>query len=1381
MAGNPKTASFVDDFRNEMLNEAMWTYTGTRPTVYPMDTASMVRGLQMPPGSSVVSVSPSLTDRYDFNDSEVVFIVGRWGSGTLTSFSLVQDDYRYTISYDDGVLTLTAVEAGVTRTENYTTMVGGVTTTVNNWKIRYLRIAHSATTGRVEFYGGLALDGSDQRSLTRALGTAAGVLTPPAAKINSMNITIARSAGSGSNLLVRAVNAPAGGLRRYPNNPGAYLIRDFSSWTSRMSGSFKSFVDTMSHEWKVLSVGLTNAITVTDSSLTQRALTIRGNGTTRTIIRSGIAVRIKDVSLEAKFIPVSLPNVGSNFGFMWRATNLAIARYQLHVTKTEAMVAAYYNSYNVLSATSSPRVPLISVPLETIEGVAYTWRVSHFDDRITVYRDDEEIMSFTELNNYVPDSGHIGFEAGDFSSGSADTVVKVEYVKAVPSYDERTFATGISFQNRGLGVYVKEGRRDGTKTFQSDDPAVVDRLEDELGTKFNTVFHYTAASNTVDAPLIAAATRYAQQGRTNVISWNSFSGNQLSAIISGSMNSVIDAWGAALNTIPGTVFVAPLPYPDLFTPWSPYSYDYTNTATTGTSTGMTKTGATWTTNQYQNGTARWIDQAGVMRWSKIASNTATALTFSTTQTGTAIPVSGTRFYLRAPSGAGTAAEYRAAFRYIHDRLAANGCRAGLVFGMNWNADPDVSGSAYTSAFSDVNPGDGYYDAYMIRAVNTGLTVDETAQNWRSVSRMLQGGAAPGDPLLPKTGVTPYYQMRSHSPSKPMFLLTGTAETHSLFNNFEHGYGGIGVTASNSGSETNDPFDSMFAGSGGSSQYFVPTDVTLYSKEDFSGQRALRFLIPTAGDSKYGEYVLPSAGVTRSSYNLYIRFDDLGAGAERAAVIDVRDSGNSVVTRVVVDGPTGVVTLQNAAGTTIGTLSTTVVEAVWYRLNLEMDTGTSGNHKLHLKMTAITSRFADKPDSYNSRVLVTGLTMNAPLRVRFGGTVTGATNNIRSGFEIESPKVSWDTTAETYSKAKWIEDMLSTRGFPQISKIIMFSSDQTDDTIIYSGNTTRFGSNMVDTRLTGSRYTKSKVIPLFTGADTAKVHTRPQLKEVGYEPTAAVGNVEYMYFKEEGHAPLYVVPRLGGILLRDFDLGSPSVRAAVEQRPSSDGTNDYTRHVGSKAVSLSFVTFDDPSGSAAFYNEVVSSWAHPRRRPLLVYKLKNTGERTIRLRPESNIGSWSTDGIRTGFKETQLQLVGIDGKDYSTEVNSVLIPADIQTPVNTPGTASTPPIIRIYGGSTGCLNPSIALVSEEAKTYGNTARVSFGTETANVYVAPGNFLEIDMDKRSAQLNGTAGYGNSYLRHMVDRQWFVLDPYYNNILLQTDDSNGYAEVIWRDAYL
>lgn len=104
-------------------------------------------------------------------------------------------------------------------------------------------------------------------------------------------------------------------------------------------------------------------------------------------------------------------------------------------------------------------------------------------------------------------------------------------------------------------------------------------------------------------------------------------------------------------------------------------------------------------------------------------------------------------------------------------------------------------------------------------------------------------------------------------------------------------------------------------------------------------------------------------------------------------------------------------------------------------------------------------------------------------------------------------------------------------------------------------------------------------------------------------------------------------------------------------------------------------------------------------------------------------------------------------------------------VNNTGTRPTPPVLRVYGY---CTSPQIVLIDADARIALTGA------------VAPGDYLEIDVQARTVRLNGTSpaqGMVNS-----ADTTWFDLPRGTSTIqlLAGANDAVARCDVLYRPAY-
>lgn len=540
-----------------------------------------------------------------------------------------------------------------------------------------------------------------------------------------------------------------------------------------------------------------------------------------------------------------------------------------------------------------------------------------------------------------------------------------------------------------------------------------------------------------------------------------------------------------------------------------------------------------------------------------------------------------------------------------------------------------------------------------------------------------------------------------------------------------------------------------------------------------------------GPKTYGSWVLPTTPTTqRLSFGGYFMFTGLGTASSGCNIMELRKSGVSRY-QLRLDTATGGLSVESSEGTRVSSISTVLTNSTWYRIEFDLefnpDTLTAQNMVVKVYNPAI----SDAPGGHleSDSFGPSQLDLVIPDEVRVGVMTSDSQPGFTGVMYADDIKISFDCYTEIYSKAAWIADLLATRGYPQVTTTILFSGVGINDVTGTGIASLDYKRNDVDTRLNGATYTRANIIESFSSdTDSGRIHQRPQIRSVDYVDVATTGALEYMRLEEVGYAPLVLSPRMGGVLLRDFNLGSPSVRAAIEERTTDDGSLDYSQFFGTKGVTLNFLCFTDTAGSVGFYQDALTAWVNPSRRPTLVYKMKGGIEKSVRLRPDTVNRGWTVDGVRTDTNELQLQFVAIDGKDFSTLENSVLLPYNEVVQLVTPGTAGTSPIVRFWGGTTGSTNPMVIHLSEESRSGFDTARVGIGNSSPrNIIIPSGQFVEVDMLARTVQLNGLPGPESSYMRNLSARQWFRLTPYYNDLIFQSTDGNGFATVHWRDSYL
>ena len=529
-----KASTLVDDFRNKYVDNLLWTVTGS--AYHNNFEGTTPRGLLVTTNSLVTSYNGLVgIKRLDLYDSEVVWTINSWIPSTGTVILKVQNvantfGYRFEYSCLTGAVVVKSLESGVTYTgANFLDGSGNVAYFPpfphQSGMIRYVRIAHSATTGKVEFFAGASADGSDQRLFTSDLGTGAkGTMT--ATQANLDDVVVSMECSGTANVTIGSINAPNDGINKYPDSPTTFYSRDFSSWVGYNTNQFLATNGLLNHEWYVRSAG--NSIAVTQDSPSTKSLRMTGQGSNLASLTTQFVQGIKNVNI--KVTAAMLPNADTNaiYGISWRNASTTIdgmQRYQLTVLKTYVSLEVFPYTVGASTTYESTSTKLSKSEIANVPGVKYNWEINHFEDRLIVKRDGVEVLSFTDIASSNPMAGNIGLVVGGLSSGSAVQVSAIfDKIEVTEAYDDQNFTRGAMLQDRKIGFHVKSGYRTGYTTMDAD-PTILSSLEDSLSLpNNNTVYLYsdisTGLNGAVDTAMITTAKQYAREGRTVVICLN---------------------------------------------------------------------------------------------------------------------------------------------------------------------------------------------------------------------------------------------------------------------------------------------------------------------------------------------------------------------------------------------------------------------------------------------------------------------------------------------------------------------------------------------------------------------------------------------------------------------------------------------------------------------------------------------------------------------------------------------------------------------------------------------------------------------------------------------------------------------------------------------
>jgi hypothetical protein len=261
-----------------------------------------------------------------------------------------------------------------------------------------------------------------------------------------------------------------------------------------------------------------------------------------------------------------------------------------------------------------------------------------------------------------------------------------------------------------------------------------------------------------------------------------------------------------------------------------------------------------------------------------------------------------------------------------------------------------------------------------------------------------------------------------------------------------------------------------------------------------------------------------------------------------------------------------------------------------------------------------------------------------------------------------------------------------------------------------------------------------------------------------------------------------------IICKQWDLGSPDVRAVSADRPGTDGTVDSSGYTGARTVTMDLVIRGDATNSAYAFAERLASLTHPYRRPQL---------KITRASPEARGQTWSIElrgnpyslayGQRAAaLLEMQLSfnaplgyLEG-DYQGYDTAVaGSVLADPGFTFrtafPANFGFTSNTNPVIGFTVGGSAPVSPLVYL-------FGPVTNPAVTDEAGNTFafdglsLADGENIQIDMGAGTIL---RTGFADPAVFDAVD--WSVSSFWRwwpGAHTLRYTATSGRASVYWRD---
>jgi hypothetical protein len=279
----------------------------------------------------------------------------------------------------------------------------------------------------------------------------------------------------------------------------------------------------------------------------------------------------------------------------------------------------------------------------------------------------------------------------------------------------------------------------------------------------------------------------------------------------------------------------------------------------------------------------------------------------------------------------------------------------------------------------------------------------------------------------------------------------------------------------------------------------------------------------------------------------------------------------------------------------------------------------------------------------------------------------------------------------------------------------------------------------------------------------------------------------------GTSTLLLEDATKGYFCTDLDLGFPTVREVVSDRPDQDGVDDRTMYMGARVVSASISAIQ---GAGAQVDAVASSFAPfmlPSARPVLHYVLDRPGaaERTLTLRAagyawpiagpyqrDINLQWVAADPVaRDPTQKTATAFAGTSpalGRIYPLTFNRTYplggVPGTTPNIVSN-GEVPVRPLVRVYGPITG-------------------ARVNFGSYgvmafQSNYIIDAGHFVDLDTANKTARRDSDPAQNVLAQLNWSTSTWPVLPvmPAFATMTVTGSNTTSSSQVqaIWQDGFL
>lgn len=260
----------------------------------------------------------------------------------------------------------------------------------------------------------------------------------------------------------------------------------------------------------------------------------------------------------------------------------------------------------------------------------------------------------------------------------------------------------------------------------------------------------------------------------------------------------------------------------------------------------------------------------------------------------------------------------------------------------------------------------------------------------------------------------------------------------------------------------------------------------------------------------------------------------------------------------------------------------------------------------------------------------------------------------------------------------------------------------------------------------------------------------------------------------------------GLNAQTFDLGFPQVRANVSNRSGRDGSQDRTRYVGSRVVTIGCILHDGDLGTRGQVKDRLASFCHPGLRPILLFDpegRRGALTRRVQLRADT----LSAPLLNSVTQVWQVTFVG-DLIESASAATATIEPAedpdgftfDLDFDLTFPATDITLGTTVVNDGSMGAW-PTVTITGPCTGPAITNATTGQTLTFPDLELGADDELVIDFSAGTVLLNGTADR-YSYMDFTAS-EWWQLPPGPSEIQFTADllESPAHATLTWRHTYL